>query len=65
MSQTQRSQYLESKILTAPSHRLHLLLIATYQLWRSGFAPGGRQLLPLVPLLDKLTPLVSAVNQLR
>lgn len=27
MSQTQRSQYLESKILTAPSHRLHLLLI--------------------------------------
>ncbi|MGD9632288.1 MAG: flagellar export chaperone FliS [Pirellulales bacterium] len=27
MSQAQRSQYLESKILTAPSHRLHLMLI--------------------------------------
>lgn len=27
MSQSQRSQYLESKILTAPSHRLHLMLI--------------------------------------
>ncbi len=29
----------------------HLLLIATYRLWRSGYAPAGRQLLPLVPLL--------------
>ncbi len=27
MSQPKRSQYLESKILTAPSHRLHLMLI--------------------------------------
>lgn len=27
MSQSQRSQYLESKVLTAPSHRLHLMLI--------------------------------------
>lgn len=27
MSHPQRSQYLESKVLTAPSHRLHLMLI--------------------------------------
>jgi flagellar protein FliS len=27
MSQPHRSQYLESKVLTAPSHRLHLMLI--------------------------------------
>jgi flagellar secretion chaperone FliS len=27
MSQPNRSQYLESKVLTAPSHRLHLMLI--------------------------------------
>ncbi|NUQ01798.1 MAG: hypothetical protein HUU35_18285, partial [Armatimonadetes bacterium] len=36
---------------------LHLLLIATYELWRSGFAPAGRQLLPVVPLLG---PFVAA-----
>lgn len=36
---------------------LHFLLIATYRLWRSGFAPAGRQLLPVVPLL---APFVGA-----
>ncbi|MBI2301608.1 MAG: hypothetical protein HYU66_22120 [Armatimonadetes bacterium] len=30
---------------------LHVLLIATYRIWRSGFAPAGRQLLPVLPLL--------------
>jgi len=30
---------------------VHLGLIASYQLWRSGFAPAGRQLLPVVGLL--------------
>lgn len=40
----------ETKWLTAVVG-LHLGLIASYQLWRSGFAPAGRQLLPVVGLL--------------
>lgn len=36
---------------------VQLGLIASYQLWRSGYAPGGRQLLPVLGLLG---PFVAA-----
>lgn len=69
MSQPQRSQYLESKILTAPSHRLHLMLIEgairkgreTEAALRRGDSVSADA--PSMRLLDILSEMLVGVRQ--
>lgn len=69
MSQPQRSQYLESKVLTAPSHRLHLMLIegairygkeAEAALRRGDVAAADS---PSMRLLDVISEMLVGVRQ--
>jgi flagellar protein FliS len=66
---TQHSQYLESKVLTAPPHRLHLMLIegairfgrqaeAEFQAGNQAAASG-----PMVRVLDIVGELLAGVRQ--